>query len=295
MFYPHRHACAFCGLFCRSGVTLREPRDYPLIMPLSPTPALQAEHDMFKTRPGPALSIIIPCYNERGNVEPLYESVAAAVTHYDWELIFVDDNSPDGTMDAVWKLAQADSRVRGILRVGRRGLSSAVIEGILSSSAPVVAVMDGDMQHDERLLEPMMDAISRDGYDVAIGSRHVEGGDNSGLANRWRLFLSNAGIQIAQFCLPVRVSDPMSGFFAVRRDLFVKSVGDLSGTGFKILLDMLMVQQTRPRVTELPFVFRTRHAGESKMDRKVLFQFVHMLAHHLLKRKKRPLSVTVPS
>ncbi|MCE2565430.1 polyprenol monophosphomannose synthase [Komagataeibacter sp. FNDCF1] len=255
-------------------------------MQISPVPAHPDTHDGGPSRPGPALSIIIPCYNERGNVEPLFHAVEQALTHLQWELIFVDDNSPDGTMDEVWRLAQADSRVRGILRVGRRGLSSAVIEGVLSSSAPVVAVMDGDMQHDERLLGQMFDAIHNQGYDVAIGSRHVEGGDNSGLANAWRRFLSNAGIRIAQRFLSVRVTDPMSGLFAVRRDLFVRSVASLSGTGFKILMDMLMVQKTAPRVIELPFVFRSRHAGESKMDRKVLVQFGQMIAHHMLSRRK---------
>ncbi|GBQ35636.1 dolichol-phosphate mannosyltransferase [Komagataeibacter saccharivorans] len=256
-------------------------------MQVSPEPVPQSAHEVKTARPGPALSIIIPCYNERGNIEPLFNGVARAVTRYDWEQIFVDDSSPDGTIDEVWRLAQMDSRVRGILRVGRRGLSSAVIEGILSSSAPVVAVMDGDLQHDETLLEQMADAITRNGYDVAIGSRHVEGGDNSGLANSWRLFLSNAGIRLAQFCLPVRVKDPMSGFFAARRDLFVQSVSDLSGTGFKILLDMLMVQKTSPKVIELPFVFRTRNVGESKMDQKVLFQFAHMIVHHMLRKNSR--------
>ncbi|ATU73939.1 polyprenol monophosphomannose synthase [Komagataeibacter xylinus] len=255
-------------------------------MPVSSALAHPDMYDGGTVRSGPALSIIIPCYNECGNVEPLFRAVERALPHLHWELIFVDDSSPDGTIGEVWRLAQADSRVRGILRVGRRGLSSAVIEGVLSSSAPVVAVMDGDMQHDERLLARMFDAIQKQGYEVAIGSRHVEGGDNSGLANAWRLFLSDAGIRIAQHFLSVRISDPMSGFFAVRRDLFVSCVARLSGTGFKILLDMLMAQKTAPRVVELPFVFRSRHEGESKMDRKVLLQFGQMIAHHVFARKK---------
>ncbi|ARW17478.1 polyprenol monophosphomannose synthase [Komagataeibacter europaeus] len=244
----------------------------------------QDTHAGREVRPGPVLSIIIPCYNERGNVEPLFRAVEKAVTRYSWELIFVDDSSPDGTIDEVWRLAQMDSRVRGILRVGRRGLSSAVIEGILSSSASVVAVMDGDMQHDECLLEQMVDVIEQQGYDMAIGSRHVEGGDNSGLASSWRLFLSNAGIRIAQCFLSVRVRDPMSGFFAVRRDLVVKSLPRLSGIGFKILLDLLMSQQVAPKVIELPFVFRSRQEGESKMGRKVLVQFAQMISYHMLKK-----------
>lgn len=236
--------------------------------------------------PPPQVSIVVPCYNERDNVRPMVDALADALAGRSWEVIFVDDSSPDGTMDVVRALAAHDARVRGISRLGRRGLSSAVIEGVLSSSAPVVAVMDGDMQHDERLLARMFDAIQNQGYEVAIGSRHVEGGDNSGLANAWRLFLSDAGIRIAQHFLSVRISDPMSGFFAVRRDLFVSCVARLSGTGFKILLDMLMAQKTAPRVVELPFVFRSRHEGESKMDRKVLLQFGQMIAHHVFARKK---------
>ncbi|WP_308719588.1 polyprenol monophosphomannose synthase [Komagataeibacter xylinus] len=249
-------------------------------------PASHDTHDGNGILPGPELSIIIPCYNERGNVEPLFRAVEKAITRYRWELIFVDDNSPDGTIDEIWWLAQADCRVRGLLRVGRRGLSSAVIEGILSSSAPVVAVMDGDMQHDESLLQKMADAIVHDNYDVAIGSRYVEGCNNAGLANAWRLFLSNAGIRIAQYLLPVRVKDPMSGFFAMRREMFVRSVDRLSGKGFKILLDMLMVQETKPRVTELPFVFRSRHEGDSKMNSKVLLQFVQMIFLNLRNKTK---------
>ncbi|MBV1830990.1 polyprenol monophosphomannose synthase [Komagataeibacter sp. AV436] len=243
-------------------------------------------HEGPPPHPGPGLSIIVPCYQERGNIVPLFHAVRKAVAGHDWELIFVDDNSPDGTIDEVWRLARADTRVRGLLRIGRRGLSSAVIEGVLSSSAPVVAVMDCDMQHDEALLAGMADAISQQGYDIAIGSRHVKGGDNAGLANAWRRALSGFGIRVAQCLLPLRVSDPMSGFFAMRRALFVQSVGSLSGTGFKILLDLLMAQEAGPRVIELPFVFRARHEGASKMDRKVLFQFVQMLLHHLWRRYK---------
>ena len=112
-------------------------------MHVSSVVAHSETHDGGEAQAGPVLSIIIPCYNERGNVEPLFHAVEQAVTHPRWELIFVDDNSPDGTIGEVWRLARLDSRVRGILRVGRRGLSSAVIEGVLSSSAPVVAVMDG--------------------------------------------------------------------------------------------------------------------------------------------------------
>jgi dolichol-phosphate mannosyltransferase len=232
-------------------------------------------------RPAADISIVVPCYNERANVRPLVAALSAVLAGREWEVIFVDDSSPDGTIDEVRALAECDGRVRGILRVGRRGLSSAVIEGALSSSARIVAVMDGDMQHDESCLGRLIDAVARDGYDIAVGSRHVAGGDNGGLANGWRKFLSDSGIRIVQMVLPVRLGDPMSGFFAMRRDLFERAVPHLSGTGFKILLDVFLSTPQRPRVLEVPFVFRPRAAGESKLDVMVLLQFLSMLADKL--------------
>jgi dolichol-phosphate mannosyltransferase len=162
---------------------------------------------------GPDVSIIVPCYNESANVRPLVEMLRKVLDGRRWEVIFVDDNSPDGTSDVVRALAQEDSRVRGLCRIGRRGLSSAVIEGALSSSAQVVAVMDGDLQHDESRLPALIDAVAGGGCDLAVGSRHVEGGSNQGLANAWRHALSDGGIWLAQRFMPVRLTDPMSGFF----------------------------------------------------------------------------------
>ncbi|CAI3923783.1 polyprenol monophosphomannose synthase [Commensalibacter communis] len=229
------------------------------------------------------LSVIIPCYNERDNVEPLFSALIKALDGRKWEAIFVDDNSPDGTIKQVWQLAQQDQRIRGILRVGRRGLSSAVIEGVLSSSAECVAVIDGDMQHDETLLPTMLDAILQENYDFAVGSRHVEGGDNTGLANRWRLFLSNTGIRISQQFLPVTLNDPMSGFFMLRRSLFMQLLPALSGTGFKILLDLVMSASASVRLKEIPFQFRQRLFGESKLGFKIMVQFLFMLMEKLFK------------
>ncbi|RBM05251.1 glycosyltransferase [Novacetimonas cocois] len=225
----------------------------------------------------PRISVVVPCYNERDNIRPMIDALHRALAGREWEVIFVDDDSPDGTIHVVRQLGARDARVRGLLRLGRRGLSSAVIEGILSSSAEIVAVMDGDMQHDERCLGQLIDAISSGGNDIAIGSRHVEGGDSRGLASRWRHVLSDAGIRIARKFLPVEVSDPMSGFFAIRRDLFTRIAPRLSGTGFKILLDIIMSAPGALRVAEVPYVFRARVAGESKLDSMVLIQFATML------------------
>ena len=222
------------------------------------------------------ISIIVPCYNEAENVVPLVAALDAALEGERWEVIFVDDNSPDRTAERVSKVANNDPRVRVIKRVGRRGLSSAVIEGFLSSSAPYVAVMDGDLQHDETVLPKMLADLDV-GSDIVVASRHVEGGDNAGLAGYWRHLLSDTGIRAAQSVLPHRLTDPMSGFFAMRRELFQAVLPKLSGTGFKILLDLAMSAPKSVKITEVPFVFRPRLAGESKLDVVVLLQFAMMI------------------
>lgn len=230
---------------------------------------------------GPEISVIVPCYNEVGNVGPLVAALERALAGRRWEVIFVDDNSPDGTTAAVRALARQNSRVRGLCRIGRRGLSSAVIEGALSSSAQVVAVMDGDMQHDESRLGALVDAVQGGSCDVAVGSRHVEGGDNSGLANAWRHALSDGGIKLAQMLLPVRLGDPMSGFFALRQETFARIAPHLSGTGFKILVDLLLSSPQPLRVQEIACGFRARLEGESKLDALVMLQFVALLLDKL--------------
>lgn len=223
------------------------------------------------------LSVIIPCYNERDNVEPLFQALVKTLDGRRWEAIFVDDNSPDGTIEVVKKLAQQDCRVRGLLRIGRKGLSSAVIEGVLASSALCIAVIDGDMQHDETRLPMMLNAVLLENYDFAVGSRHVKGGNTAGLANKWRHFLSSRGIWLSQKFLPVVLNDPMSGFFVLKRELFIQLLPKLSGTGFKILLDLVMSADASTRLKEVPFQFRQRLSGESKLDLNVMVQFLIML------------------
>ncbi|MCQ8239916.1 glycosyltransferase [Rhizosaccharibacter radicis] len=228
-------------------------------------------------RPAPTVSVVVPCFRERPNIAPLVRALEAALSGWRWEVVFVDDDSPDGTIEAIRELARTDDRVRGLRRVGRRGLSSAVIEGVLSSSAPLVAVMDADLQHDESRLPVMLQALLDGRCDVAVGSRHVEGGNASGLSSRWRHRLSEGGIRVAQALLPVRLGDPMSGFFACPRALFEQAAPRLSGQGFKILLDLILSAKPSPRVLEIPSPFRPRLAGESKLDLLVLVQFLFML------------------
>ncbi|MEA2774498.1 MAG: dolichol-phosphate mannosyltransferase [Acetobacteraceae bacterium] len=230
-------------------------------------------------RPGstPVLSVIVPCFNERPNVAPMIAKLDAALAGIAWEVIYVDDNSPDGTTQEVRRIAQQDSRVRCIRRIGRRGLASAVIEGALSSSAAYVAVIDGDLQHDESRLPFMLSALQAGGYDLAVASRHVEGGDSAGLSSRWRHMLSDGGIWLAQAFLPVRLTDPMSGFFMLPRTLFEELARSLNGQGFKILLDLVLSSHAPLRVLEVPARFRERAAGESKMDALVMIQFGGLL------------------
>jgi dolichol-phosphate mannosyltransferase len=225
----------------------------------------------------PVLSVIVPCFNERPNVVPMIAKLDAALAGIAWEVIYVDDNSPDGTTQEVRRIARQDSRVRCIRRIGRRGLASAVIEGALSSSADVIAVIDGDLQHDETRLPAMLSALQTDGYDLAVASRHVEGGDNAGLSSRFRHVLSDGGIWLAQAFLPVRLTDPMSGFFMLPRTLFEDLARGLNGQGFKILLDLVLSSPAPLRVKEVPARFRERTAGESKMDALVMIQFAGLL------------------
>jgi dolichol-phosphate mannosyltransferase len=209
-------------------------------------------------------------------------ALRAALTDIAWEVVFVDDNSPDGTADAARALARTDPAVRCIRRIGRRGLSSAVIEGALSSSATYVAVIDGDMQHDETRL-PLMLAAVQAGADIAIGSRHVAGGDSTGLSSPFRERLSAAGIGIAKKLTGADINDPMSGFFLLRRSLFESLAGRLNGQGFKILLDLVLASPAKLNIAEIPYKFRPRAAGESKLDALVMLQFAGLLIDKALR------------
>ena len=211
----------------------------------------------------PQLSIVVPTFNEVANVGELRDRVAAALDGVDWELIFVDDDSPDGTSSVLRALAQSDRRVRCLQRIGRRGLSSACIEGMLASSAPFVAVMDADLQHDERLLRPMLDALRDGDLDVVVGSRYV-GEGSVGAWDGARVTISRLATRLSRSVLRADLRDPMSGFFMIRHDAFLACVREgISGVGFKILLDLFATSPTPLRYKELPYEFRNRVAGES--------------------------------
>ncbi len=223
------------------------------------------------------LCVVIPCYNERANVAPMIAQLGAALDGVAWEAVFVDDNSPDGTADAVRAAADRDPRIRCIRRIGRRGLASAVIEGALATSARYVAVIDGDLQHDETRLPVMLDILRGGGADIVVASRFAAGGDASGLSAAWRHQLSTVAIRAASTMLPARLTDPMSGYFMVSRDLFERTTPRLTGQGFKILLDLLLSAPEKLRVVEIGATFRPRAAGESKLSPLVMLQFAALL------------------
>lgn len=214
---------------------------------------------------GPELSIIVPTYNERENVSELVSKLEQCLSGYSWEVIFVDDDSPDRTADSVRTLGRGDSRIRCLQRIGRRGLSSACVEGMLASTAPYLAVMDADLQHDEKLLPRMLGLLREGETDIVVASRYVEGG-GIGNWNRSRAAISRFATKLSRALVPEQLSDPMSGFFMLRREVLAESVRNLSAMGFKILIDLFASSPCPLRFKELPYQFRNRHAGESKLD-----------------------------
>ncbi len=249
------------------------------ISPASP-PVTLARAEVAGVRPAPELSIIVPTFNERANVPLLVERLARLLTSCDWEVVFVDDNSPDGTAAAVRAIGETDSRVRCIRRIGRRGLAGACLEGMLGSQARYVAVMDGDLQHDEEMLIPMLDALRTGGADLVAASRYLYGDSAAGLSKQ-RSRLSRWSNTLVRLLLRIDLTDPMSGHFMIRRDAFEAIAPALSSQGFKILLDILATARGRLRIIELPTIFRERQHGESKLDSRIALDFAALVTAKL--------------
>lgn len=235
----------------------------------------------------PELAVIVPSFNERDNVGLLYDKVATALDGVPFEFIVVDDNSPDGTAEVVRDMARRFPNVRCIHRIGRRGLSSAVTEGISASAAPYFAVVDADLQHDESVL-PQMLAKARAGNDIVVGTRYAGDGSVGAGLSTTREAGSRFAIRLSNMITGTKLSDPMSGFFLMRREVFEEVAPTLSRDGFKVLLDII-VSATRFRtrndrelsIAEVPYTFRERHAGESKMNPLIVIQFLGLLLSKL--------------
>src|SRR3954465_8323125 len=165
------------------------------------------------------LSVIVPTFKERGNVAELVRRLDLALAGTAWEAIFVDDNSPDGTAAAVKEIAARNSRVRCLKRGGRRGLAGACFEGMLSSAAPFVAVIDADLQHDEKVLPAMLARLQKGEADLVAATRYVAGGSAASFSEG-RGAISRLATRMTHKMVGTPLSDPMSGFFMLRRDRF---------------------------------------------------------------------------
>ena len=222
------------------------------------------------------LSIIAPTYNEAQNVESFVKAIESILEKDSYEIIFVDDNSKDKTYDIVKKLAIKKKYVRCIRRIGRRGLSSAVIEGCLSSSSDLLLVMDSDLQHDEKKIPLMLNLLRKEDLDIVIASRFLKNNKTIGLS-KYRNLLSSFANFLANKISNAKLTDPMSGFFLIKRSIFDKVAPNLSGLGFKILLDIFSSSQNDIRYKEVSFVFKKRLYGESKLDSLVLWEYLLLL------------------
>jgi dolichol-phosphate mannosyltransferase len=234
----------------------------------------------FRTLLGPGvpeLAIVIPTLNERANISILVERLARALNGIAWEVIFVDDDSVDGTIDEVRRLAIGDAKIRGIRRISRRGLAGAALEGVLSTSARFVVVMDGDLQHDETRIADMLFLLRKDKADVVVASRYCEAGQKVSGLSEIRQLGSRLATSLAVKLVKATLSDPMSGFFALRREVVDRIARELSPRGFKILLDILASSPNPLRVQEIPFSFGPRLHGESKLDSAVVLEYLGLL------------------
>ena len=223
------------------------------------------------------VAIVVPTLNEADNILVLLGRLHDILDNsWRWEMIVVDDNSRDGTAAVVEAAALAGQPVRCLRRIGRRGLSTAVIEGCLATAAPLIIVMDADLQHDEAVIPAMLECFTNSACDLVVATRYAEGG-STGPWSGARRTGSKVATWLARRVTATDLSDPMSGFFGIRRDVFLQIAPRLSGAGFKILLDIAASAPRKLRAAEVPYTFRLRLAGESKLGASVVFDYLGMI------------------
>ena len=224
-----------------------------------------------------SISIIVPVFNEVRNIEPLFEKIESALSGYDWELIFVDDASTDGTTNSAYELSLKHEQVRLVLRFWDRGLAKSTIQGMLSAKGQVLCVMDGDGQHDPAFIPELLALLENGRYDIVSAARRLGGNAIlSDALSQTREKLSQVGNALSSLIIGRRLADPLTGFFMLRRDAFLEVAPRLTDPGFKLLLDILHSKKDL-RHAEHPFDFGTRMSGESKLDSFVIWQFATYL------------------
>ena len=223
------------------------------------------------------LSIITPTFNESKNVKPFIQAIRKELKSFkDYEVIFVDDNSIDKTYAVVKDLSKIYKNIRCIRRVGRRGLSSAVIEGSLSSSADLLLIMDADLQHDEKKIIQMIRIQKEYDLDMVVGSRFLRKKFTTGLSKK-RTLISKFANWLASKISGVKLTDPMSGFFLIKREIIDQQAPKLTGLGFKILLDIFSSSKNKIKYKEIDFHFKPRQFGESKLSPLIIWEYILLL------------------
>ncbi len=229
------------------------------------------------------VSIVLPTYNERGNIEPLLQQLLPLQQHYNLEILVVDDDSADGTAELVRQLAHSEPRLRLIRRVGRSGLASAIKEGLLDATGDVALVMDSDGQHEPTAVRQAIDSLLAGPLDLVIGSRFHPQAQIHGLSGR-RETGSTWANACARFSLPgsySQLTDYMSGFFALRLEPLLPLIRTVDVNGFKFLYELLAVSKGRLRTGEVPLSFQPRSYGSSKLDLAIFWDFLISILHSL--------------
>lgn len=233
----------------------------------------------------PSIAVIIPTLNERENIPLIVQRLESLLEKWNWEVVFVDDDSQDGSQNVLLDLARKNPHVRCIRRIGRRGLASACLEGMASSAADIFVVMDADLQHDETILPKMLAAFVEDpSLELTVGTRYAGVGAGVGNWSKTRLLVSRLATSLGSLARKTELSDPMSGFFAIRRAVFEETVRKMTGKGFKILLDLVLSAGRPLKTKEFSYQFRTRQHGESKLDIVVAFEYLYLLADKIFGR-----------
>jgi dolichol-phosphate mannosyltransferase len=227
------------------------------------------------------LAIVVPTFKERDNIAPLLACLERVLEGTAFEVIFVDDDSPDGTAETVRRISLERPNVRVLQRLQRRGLASACVEGMMATAAPYIAVMDADLQHDESILPEMLKIIRESGAELVVASRNVEGGSMGDFAKE-RVAVSDLGRHISRIICRTELTDPMSGFFLMDRRFMEEVAPNVSAIGFKILLDLVSSARRPVKLREVPYRFRQRIHGESKLDVLVLVEYLQLVTDKLI-------------
>jgi dolichol-phosphate mannosyltransferase len=227
------------------------------------------------------LAIVVPTFKERDNILPLLGCLDRVLKDVCFEVIFVDDDSPDGTADVIRKISLQRPEIRVLQRLHRRGLASACLEGMMATAAPYIAVMDADLQHDESILPELLRTIREEGVDVVVASRNVAGGSMGEFAKQ-RVAVSDLGRSLSRMICRCEITDPMSGFFILDRRFLEEVAPHVSAIGFKVLVDLISSSQRPVRLAEVPYRFRERLHGESKLDTLVLVEYLLLVVDKLI-------------